>query len=63
MPAGSGYTDAQAILELAKSTGAQAIHPGYGFLAENVEFAKAVIDAGITWIGPSPEAMELWGTR
>ena len=63
LPAGSGYTDAQAILELAKSTGAQAIHPGYGFLAENVEFAKAVIDAGITWIGPSPEAMEALGDK
>ena len=63
LPAGSGYTDAQAILELAKSTGAQAIHPGYGFLAENVEFAKAVIEAGITWIGPSPEAMEALGDK
>ena len=46
------------ILKIAKESGANAIHPGYGFLAENAEFAREVIKAGIIWIGPSPEAIE-----
>ncbi|WP_415504325.1 acetyl/propionyl/methylcrotonyl-CoA carboxylase subunit alpha, partial [Actinomyces slackii] len=63
LPEGSSYTDAQAILALARSTGAQAIHPGYGFLSESAEFAQAVIEAGITWVGPSPSAMEALGDK
>lgn len=52
------YLDVQAILRAAKETGAEAIHPGYGFLSESPEFARAVSDAGLTFIGPSPETME-----
>jgi len=52
------YLDADAVLAAAKATGAQAIHPGYGFLSENARFSRAVHDAGLTFIGPSPDAME-----
>jgi acetyl-CoA/propionyl-CoA carboxylase biotin carboxyl carrier protein len=51
------------ILEIAKRSGANAIHPGYGFLAENASFAQAVIDAGIIWIGPSPKAIDQLGDK
>ncbi|MFM1953952.1 MAG: hypothetical protein RL118_143 [Actinomycetota bacterium] len=51
------------ILSIAKKSGANAIHPGYGFLAENADFARAVIAAGIIWIGPSPEAIERLGDK
>ncbi len=51
------------ILKIAKESGANAIHPGYGFLAENAEFARAVIKAGIIWIGPTPEAIERLGDK
>ncbi len=57
------YLRAEKLLEAAQRSGADAIHPGYGFLAENAEFAQAVIDAGITWIGPSPDAIRALGDK
>jgi acetyl-CoA carboxylase, biotin carboxylase subunit len=57
------YLDAQAILAAAAKTGARAIHPGYGFLAENPDFAQQVLDAGLIWIGPSPEAIRQMGDK
>jgi len=62
-PAAQSYLNADAILAAAAATGAAAIHPGYGFLAENATFARRVIDAGLTWIGPSPDAIEQMGDK
>jgi propionyl-CoA carboxylase alpha chain len=59
----SSYLDGKSILEAARATGAQAIHPGYGFLSENVGFAKDVIAAGLAWVGPSPNAIAQMGDK
>jgi acetyl-CoA/propionyl-CoA carboxylase biotin carboxyl carrier protein len=57
------YLNIEKIIELAKTSGADAIHPGYGFLSENANFAQAVLDAGLIWIGPPPEAIRLLGDK
>lgn len=57
------YLRGDAILDAARAAGADAIHPGYGFLAENAGFAQAVLDAGMTWVGPSPAAIEQMGSK
>ncbi len=63
MTPGETYLDQAKILDIAARTGSDAIHPGYGFLAENAGFAQAVIDAGLTWIGPSPAAIDALGDK
>ncbi|MCE0766683.1 acetyl/propionyl/methylcrotonyl-CoA carboxylase subunit alpha [Pseudonocardia kujensis] len=61
--AAESYLDIDKVIGAAKQAEADAIHPGYGFLSENAEFAQAVIDAGITWIGPSPESIRDLGDK
>lgn len=61
--AAESYLDMGKILDAARKSGADAIHPGYGFLSENAEFAQRVIDAGLTWIGPSPHAISQLGDK
>ena len=60
---GETYLDQEQILAIAKSTGADAIHPGFGFLSERADFARAVGNAGLQWVGPSPEAIEQMGDK
>ncbi len=57
------YRNVEAVLAAAKSTGAQAIHPGYGFLSENADFAQAVTSSGLLWVGPGPEAITAMGDK
>ena len=57
------YLNAKALLAAAAQAGAQAVHPGYGFLAENADFAAQVLAAGLTWVGPSPDAIERMGDK
>ncbi|SDU60572.1 acetyl-CoA carboxylase biotin carboxylase subunit [Gordonia westfalica] len=61
--AADSYLRVEAILDAAVRTGAEAIHPGYGFLSENAEFAQAVIDAGLRWVGPSPQVISMMGDK
>ena len=57
------YMDVAAVLDAAARSGADAVHPGYGFLSENADFAQAVIDAGLIWIGPSPDVISRMGDK
>ena len=57
------YLGAELIIEAARRCGADAVHPGYGFLSENASFARQVIDAGLTWIGPPPESIDTMGSK
>ncbi|SDD20290.1 acetyl/propionyl/methylcrotonyl-CoA carboxylase subunit alpha [Actinokineospora iranica] len=60
---GESYLSFDKVLDVAKRSGADAVHPGYGFLSENADFAQAVIDAGLTWIGPDPQAIRDLGDK
>ena len=62
-PARESYLIGEKIIAAAKQTGAEAIHPGYGFLSENAEFAQAVLDAGLVWVGPKPSSITAMGLK
>jgi 3-methylcrotonyl-CoA carboxylase alpha subunit len=62
-PVRESYLVGEKIIAAARATGAQAIHPGYGFLSENAEFAQAVIDAGLIWVGPNPASITAMGLK
>jgi acetyl-CoA carboxylase, biotin carboxylase subunit len=62
-PAAESYLRMDKILDVAKRSGAEAIHPGYGFLSENAQFAQACVDSGVKFIGPSPHSMQLMGSK
>jgi 3-methylcrotonyl-CoA carboxylase alpha subunit len=62
-PARESYLVGEKIIAAAKATKARAIHPGYGFLSENADFAQAVIDAGLIWVGPKPDSIRAMGLK
>jgi acetyl-CoA/propionyl-CoA carboxylase, biotin carboxylase, biotin carboxyl carrier protein len=61
--AAESYLNTAAILDAVRASGADGVHPGYGFFSENADFARALMDAGVTWIGPPPEAIEIMGDK
>ena len=61
--AAESYLDMRQLLDAAERTGADAVHPGYGFLSESADFARAVVDAGLTWVGPHPDAIARMGDK
>jgi len=62
-PALESYLVGERIIEAAKATKAEAIHPGYGFLSENADFAESVINAGLVWVGPKPASIRAMGLK
>src|SRR5262245_53499406 len=59
----AAYLDIDQLMGAAKAAGCDAVHPGYGFLSENSAFARACIGAGLTWVGPRPEVLDLFGDK